>query len=170
MLGRLLTIAMYAGKDGITAEYIAMVKSLPSIDRIILYIDDLDRCPPRQVIQVLEAIQLLLAFDLFVVVVGVDPRWISRSLTKCYPELLSDAEESSVLREAANGRKTAGRGQKDVDVNSAARPLDYLEKIFQIPFWIRPLGNREAGGLIDGLLSPDGDSSGDKQEEASEEK
>ena len=46
---------------------------LPRIDRIVVYIDDLDRCPPDRVVQVLEAVQLLLAVPLFVVVVAVDP-------------------------------------------------------------------------------------------------
>lgn len=48
------------------------------VERIVLYIDDLDRCPPKRVVEVLEAVHLLLAFPLFVVVVGVDVRWVSR--------------------------------------------------------------------------------------------
>ena len=59
------------------------------IDRIVLYIDDLDRCPPRQVVEVLQAVHLLLALDLFVVVVGVDPRWLVRALREQYPGTLS---------------------------------------------------------------------------------
>ncbi|MEU4689972.1 P-loop NTPase fold protein [Actinoplanes sp. NPDC023714] len=39
------------------------------VDRIVLYIDDLDRCSPEQVVEVLQAVHLLLALDLFVVVV-----------------------------------------------------------------------------------------------------
>lgn len=50
---------------------------LPSFERIILYIDDLDRCPPEKVVEVLQAIHLLLCFPLFVVVVAVDARWVS---------------------------------------------------------------------------------------------
>jgi hypothetical protein len=45
-------------------------------ERIVIYIDDLDRCTPAQVYAVLQAIHLLLAFQLFVVVVGVDVGWI----------------------------------------------------------------------------------------------
>jgi hypothetical protein len=37
------------------------------INRIVLYIDDLDRCPPNKVVEVLQAVHLLLAFPLFVV-------------------------------------------------------------------------------------------------------
>ena len=43
-----------------------------TLSRIILYIDDLDRCDPERVIDVLQAVHLLLAFPLFVVVVAVD--------------------------------------------------------------------------------------------------
>ena len=39
-----------------------------AVDRIILDIDDLDRCPPECVVNVLQAIKL------FIVVVGVDAR------------------------------------------------------------------------------------------------
>ena len=35
---------------------------LAIVNRIVLYIDDLDRCPPRKVVEVLQAIHLLLAF------------------------------------------------------------------------------------------------------------
>jgi hypothetical protein len=45
-----------------------------AVDRIILYIDDLDRCPPECVVNVLQAVHLLLATILFIVVVGVDAR------------------------------------------------------------------------------------------------
>jgi hypothetical protein len=54
------------------------------VDRIILYIDDLDRCPEEKVVEVLEAVHLLLAFRLFVVVVAVDSRWLEHALAKAY--------------------------------------------------------------------------------------
>ena len=55
------------------------------INRIILYIDDLDRCPDSKVIEVLQAVHLLLAFPLFVVVVAVDARWLAHALQSRYP-------------------------------------------------------------------------------------
>lgn len=91
----------------------------PRIDRIVLYIDDLDRCPPRQVVDVLQAVHLLLALDLFVVVVGVDPRWLVRSLREQYPGIL-----------AGEPGHTAAADQ---DLTEAI-PSDYLQKIFNIPF------------------------------------
>ena len=89
------------------------------IDRIVLYIDDLDRCSPNQVIQVLQAVHLLLGLDLFVVVVGVDPRWLLRSVRSEYRSIL------------------AGDDQSEVDEDGLrSTPQDYLEKIFNIPFQV----------------------------------
>ena len=57
------------------------------INRIVLYIDDLDRCPDAKVIEVLQAVHLLLAFKLFVVVVAVDSRWMAHALQSRFPVL-----------------------------------------------------------------------------------
>lgn len=94
------------------------------INRIVLYIDDLDRCPEDRVVAVLQAVHLLLAFPLFVVVVAVDARWMSRSLAQRYPGLLM----------AETGTAASRPGVTPI---VAASPNDYLEKIFQIPFWLR---------------------------------
>jgi hypothetical protein len=88
------------------------------INRIVLYIDDLDRCPPGKVVDVLQAVHLLLAFPLFVVVVGVDARWIARSLESRYRELLL-AEKT-----------TTQTGDRFEEVFGRATTNDYLEKIF----------------------------------------
>ena len=44
-----------------------------SFERVVLCVDDLDRCPPEKVVDVLQAMHLLLYFPLFVVV-AVDSR------------------------------------------------------------------------------------------------
>lgn len=113
-----------AEKD--TLQEISAVPSQPKavFQRIVLYIDDLDRCPPDQVINVLQAIHLLLSFPLFVVFVAVDVRWLRKSLTTEYAGLLGGGS-------GADGTATAS---------------DYLEKIFQLPYWVRamePDGTRQ---------------------------
>lgn len=90
------------------------------VQRIIIYIDDLDRCSERQVVQILEAIHLLLAFPCFVVVTAVDARWLRDSLIS----------QHQALSQTAGG----------ID------PADYLEKIFQIPFWVRPMSGSQSAG------------------------
>lgn len=117
--------------------------SSETFNRIILYIDDLDRCPDEHVIKVLQAVHLLLAFELFVVVVAVDSRWLSHALTKHFEALTVNSN---------NG--------------STATPDDYLEKIFQIPFWIQALGESAKRNIVQGLLRGHltGDAGGEKQE------
>lgn len=104
----------------------------PSVDRIILYIDDLDRCPAARVVEVLEAVHLLLASRLFVVVVAVDPRWLRGALRARYPDLLAADDNDGA--------------------DAPAAPQDYLEKIFQVPVALRPLGAGAHGKLLEALF------------------
>ncbi len=99
---------------------------LMPVERIVLYLDDLDRCRPERVIEVLEAVHLLLAFKLFMVVVAVDPRWLRHCLVKHYPDLLAlPAQESLATAQGAPSRPATAQ--------------DYLEKIFQVPFTLQPM-------------------------------
>lgn len=88
----------------------------------------------------LQAIHLLLAFELFIVVVGVDARWVRHSLKKQFPDLLSEdpeeADEHPLVRTAS--------------------PRDYVEKIFQVPFWLKPMSKEASAELLNGLI-PDSD-------------
>jgi KAP family P-loop domain len=134
---RLLSVVTMVSQDlkdlaDLTTEYNAASGHDPEgpPNRIVLYIDDLDRCPPDRVIDVLEAVHLLLSFELFVVVVAVDTRWLTSALHKGLPTL-ADARDSS------GDQPTA---------------VDYLEKIFQIPFWIDPLVEPARQRLLHGLL------------------
>lgn len=104
----------------------------PAFERIILYVDDLDRCPPQKVVEVLQAAHLLLGFRLFVVLIAVDERWVSRALARHYKEMLADPRE----------------GEQD----GAATSHDYLEKIFQIPYWVRPMETEASEKYIGGLV------------------
>ncbi len=92
------------------------------LERIVLYIDDLDRCPEETVVQVLEAINLLMAFPLFVVVAGIDGRWIRTALLRRHV-----------------GQFTS---QEPLD------PCAYLEKIFQIPFHLKSPDDLEVKNMI----------------------
>lgn len=108
----------------------------PPLERIILYIDDLDRCPPARVVELLAAVHLMLALQLFVVVVAVDPRWLLGALEHHYRALFP-------------GENTADHA----GVSSPVTPLDYLDKIFQIPWTVPPSSQEAAESYIRALLT-----------------
>lgn len=103
----------------------------PVFERIVLYIDDLDRCPADQVVVVLQAIHLLLAYPLFVVFVAVDVRWLQQALEKEYEQF---SREDTVSGDHANAS-------------------DYLEKIIQVPYWVRAMSPDNTKDLLSDLMS-----------------
>jgi len=120
------------------------------IDRIVLYIDDLDRCNEDVVVKVLEAIHLLLAFPLFVVIVGVDPRWLNNALAEKYKNLFGSAGNRN-LKPAPQQALEAD--QNDIPLlTGIATSYDYLEKIFQIPFVLKPINETGRKKLISYLM------------------
>ncbi|MBE1603838.1 P-loop NTPase fold protein [Actinopolymorpha pittospori] len=100
----------------------------PPLERVVLYIDDLDRCSPRKVVDVLAAVHLLLALRLFIVVVAVDPQWLRHCLEQYHSELFGGT-----------------------DGVTGVAPLDYLDKIFQVVFTLRPMGS-EVDRFIEALV------------------
>ncbi len=94
----------------VSLEKILFPRGLP---RVVLFIDDLDRCPPARVVEVLEAAQLLVKTSLFVVVMAMDVRYITKALEKAYAGVLDSRGDPS--------------------------GLDYIEKIIQVPYRVRPI-------------------------------
>jgi hypothetical protein len=113
-----------------------VVAEAPPVSRIVLYVDDLDRCPPDRVVAVLKMIHLLLAFPLFVCVAAVDPRWINHCLKEA-PGLIVD-----------------NSGDLSDEFGIPATASDYLEKIFQIPLWLRPVPAEQRSAIARTLLDP----------------
>jgi len=107
------------------------------IERIVLYIDDLDRCSEERVVEVLEAVNLLMAFPLFVVVVGVDHRWVKNALIKKY-----------------HLQFTGKHNDLAIDEITKIDPSNYLEKIFQIPFHLKTASSLSVKNMIENLSRP----------------
>ena len=113
--------AVSLARSGRTAEG----DTRPEFERVVILIDDLDRCPPERVVSVLEAVHLLFDFEMFVVLIAVDTRWLEQSLRIRYRRLL---------------------GAQD-----GAGPADYLEKIIQIPLHLQPLDEELVRVMMAGL-------------------
>ena len=94
--------------------------------RIVLKIEDLDRCPPAKVVEVLEAAQLLVKTKLFVVILALDLRYVTRAIEKRYDGILSHDEHPT--------------------------GLDYIEKIIQLPYQVRPIAEEHLEPFFSGQL------------------
>ncbi|MBG6096395.1 P-loop NTPase fold protein [Nocardioides luteus] len=115
------------GRDGTLGTQVAADDL--RIRRIVLHVDDLDRCRPERVVEVLHTLNLLQATRLFVAVVSVDPRWLRRSLRELDPTRPGDSDASEV----------SGRLRDEI-----GDPLDFLDKIIQIPYALRPMNASNA--------------------------
>lgn len=100
---------------------ISLVKELISDlnRRLVVFIDDLDRCLPEQAIGVLEALKVFLDIQGCIFVLGIDREIIERGIRVRYKEF------------ALSGIATAGP--------FPVAERDYLEKIVQVPFRLPPL-------------------------------
>ncbi len=81
----------------------------------MLFIDDLDRCPPNKVVETLEALQLLVKTKLFVVVLLIDAKYVTLCLEKQYQDILRPERHPS--------------------------GLDYIKKIIQLPYRVPPMNH-----------------------------
>jgi hypothetical protein len=113
------------------------------VDRVVLFIDDLDRCEPEKIVDVLQAVHLLLAYPLFAVIVGVDQRALRQSLRMRLKGLL-----------AQNGEEMRASRAQSMPDETPATPLDYLEKIFHIPLHLPPMGKEGFETLVWNLSQP----------------
>lgn len=92
----------------------------------------MDRCPEDRVVEVLEAVNLLMAYPLFVVIVGVDPRWVKNALIKKHQLHFTKGDEEDK--------------KQLIDASS------YLEKIFQVPFNLKAAEDTSVKNMIKSLL------------------
>jgi len=81
-----------------------------SVDRIVIFIDDIDRCRPESIIDILEALKHFLDIGGFVFVLGMDARVLR----------LAVGEQYKFMSKNRHQREEMGRF--------------YLEKLIQIPF------------------------------------
>lgn len=102
----------------------AQMISKSEIKKLVVIIDDLDRCTPDRIIENLEAIKLFLNVDKTAFVIGADPRIVRHAIEFKYN---TDSIENSPDAESRNKRIVS----------------DYLEKLIQIPYNLPKLTDDE---------------------------
>ena len=108
-------------------EFSSLLKDLPDIARVVVLVDDLDRCLPPSVVATLEAVKLFLSVPKMAFVLAADDALVTLALAQNYG--------SSV-----EGRRIARQ---------------YLEKIVQIPIRVPALGFADTEAYLAALLVQD---------------
>ncbi|VEN74387.1 conserved hypothetical protein [Candidatus Desulfarcum epimagneticum] len=97
--------------------------------RIVVFIDDLDRCLPEKAVELLESMKLFFDIPGYLFVIGVDKEVVERGITWHY-------------RHFENGSKDS----------TAVSAEDYLEKMIQLPIELPPIEPGKKRDFIQDLL------------------
>ncbi len=97
------------------------------IDKLVILIDDLDRCLPDRIIDNLEAIKLFLNVKNTAFVIGADPRIVRHAIEYRYKDKIIDENAENTNDRIVN---------------------DYLEKLIQIPYTLPKLSDSEVETYI----------------------
>lgn len=106
-------------------EFSAVVADLDTT--VVVLVDDLDRCQPEQVLDVLHAMRLFLCVPGTAFVIATDERVVRDAVRLRYPQA-SEASETDL-------------------------PQEYLEKIIQFPLRIPPLGHADVESYLNLLVA-----------------
>ncbi len=107
-----------------------LVREHVAPNRLVVFVDDLDRCLPEKAIEVLEAIKLFVDVPNCVFMLGLDQDVIARGVEIRYKE----------FNQPHDGQSNPIDGAK------------YLEKIIQLPFQIPPIESTDMGDFVSGLV------------------
>ncbi|GLR87652.1 Qat anti-phage system ATPase QatA [Bradyrhizobium iriomotense] len=105
------------------------------IKRLVVLIDDLDRCLPQTAIETLEAIRLFVLWDKTAFIVGADEGMIEIAVRDHFKNLPE-------IDLSPNNARDSGQNYT----------RSYLEKLLQVPFRIPALGETETGIYVTLLL------------------
>ena len=105
-----------------------IANTLDENERMIIFIDDLDRCMPDIALQVLEALKLYLNIDRLIFVVGVDKEVVDRLVVEHYRKL-------GLVQKKQESESEADKQQRLLD---EAKARQYLAKMFQVQVSLLP--------------------------------
>ena len=135
-VGEYLTDAKVFEDNSLAKEFSEFQKSFAEllkeskIKKLVVLIDDLDRCLPKVTIETLEAVRLFMFSNSTAFVIAADEAMIEYAVRNHFPDLPDDSDI-----------KTGFEYSKR-----------YLEKLIQVPFRIPALGEIESGMYITLLL------------------
>jgi len=110
--------------------------------RLIIYIDDLDRCSPEHAVEIIEAVNVFLETDRCVFILGMDNKLIANSIELKYKE---------ISKLFANQTKGDEGHQLSIKNNRSYGEF-FLEKIIQIPISVPKMTSGETEKFARALM------------------
>lgn len=119
------------------------------VRRVVIFVDDLDRCLPLNALEVLESMKLFFDMEGFVFVVGLDQRVIERAIELKYaaPDSVAGVDQSAPSHDADEAGDLGA-----VPVSGA----DYVKKIFQVPFGLPRISTAELPAYFNAVVAGSG--------------
>ncbi|MHC4570053.1 MAG: KAP family P-loop NTPase fold protein [Planctomycetota bacterium] len=112
-------------------------KTLSRNERMVIFIDDLDRCMPEVALQVLEALKLYLNTEKLIFVLGVDKEVVEKLVVEHYKKLgLVRAEEKD--RPETKEEKVKSEQDRTHRLRDEQKARLYLSKMFQVEIELSP--------------------------------
>jgi hypothetical protein len=109
------------------------------ITGVVVFVDDIDRCLPENALQVLESMKLFFDLEGFIFIVGLNP------------DAVGHAVQSKFIR-PEDGSGFPGASSATL-ANRLGR--EYIQKIFQVQYWLPPVYPDELEDLLGCMLSPE---------------
>lgn len=103
-------------------------KVLHPHERMVIFIDDLDRCMPEIMLQVIQAMHLYLNIENLIFVVGVDRKVVERLVVEHYVKL-------GLVKHERADESERDKSRRDQD---EAKAIQYLSKMFQVEVHLEP--------------------------------
>lgn len=108
--------------------------------KVVVFVDDLDRCLPSNALDVLESMKLFFDLPGFIFVVGLDENIIQRAVQTRFKDSMPQSASASNFA-TSNNTNLDGKLARD-----------YVEKIFQVPYRLPPIIAAQLDGLLDSMF------------------
>jgi hypothetical protein len=110
--------------------------SAGGITRVVVFVDDLDRCLPGNALDLLESIKLFFDLRGFIFVVGLDEDVVQRAIRTKFAE----QDDHPLLEEARSSAAAAMASQR--------LSREYVKKIFQVPYSLPAMVPQQLDDLL----------------------
>jgi hypothetical protein len=116
--------------------------SASGVTRIVVFVDDLDRCLPGNALDMLESMKLFFDLPGFVFVVGLDEDVVERAIRAKFSHLDDRSDATDV-----NGSESAAMAV------SQRLGREYVKKIFQLPYSLPAMMPQQLNQLLESMYS-----------------